>query len=119
MSAPRLMTLEDAAAALHETVTVSSLRAAIREGRLPRRKLGRRYYVTSPEIEDFLRCLAHASLPASTSAPMNSNGSSGTESASSGRDMALASVERLKMRSRDTSRAASRPSGAVLPIRAS
>jgi hypothetical protein len=60
-----LMTLEEAAPAVHETITVSTLRAAIRDGRLPRRKIGRRYYVTPAELEELCTCLASASPPAS------------------------------------------------------
>ena len=53
---PRLLTLEQAALFLHETITVSALRAAIRDGRLRKRRIGRRYYLTPSEIKDFLRC---------------------------------------------------------------
>jgi hypothetical protein len=112
-----LLTLEEAAAALHETITVSALRAAIRDGRLPKRKLGRRYYLTPSEIEDFPRCLAHANPPVSTSEPTKSSGSSMTAPARSGRDMASASVARLKERLLATSQIASLPPAAVLPLR--
>lgn len=113
----RLLTLEEAAPALHETVTVSTLRAAIRDGRLPRRKIGRRYYLTPAELEEFCTCLAPASPPASTTAPTNASGSSAMAPARSGQAMAMASVARLKKLSGNTSRAASRPPAAVLPIR--
>lgn len=40
-----LLTVEEAAAALHATVTVAAIRAAIREGRLAATRIGKRYYV--------------------------------------------------------------------------
>ena len=62
---------------------------------------------------------AHEGVPVSTSEKMNGSGSSVTEPARCGRDMALASVERLKRRSSVTSQVASPPPGEVLPIRTS
>lgn len=112
----RLLTVEQAAAELHETVTVATIRGAIRSGRLAATKIGRRYYVTDRDLEAFI-CRAAESLPVSTSEKMNGSGSSVTEPARCGRDMALASVERLKRRSGATSQAASLPPGEVLPIR--
>lgn len=116
--APRLLTVQEAAAALHRTVTVAAIRKAIHAGLLPASRIGKRYYVMEQELEAFA-CRALANPPASTSEKTNSNGSSVTETTRFGRDMAVASIERLKMRSSDTARAESRPSGEVLPIRAS
>lgn len=51
----RLMTLAEAAAELHETITINTLRRAIREKRLPASKYGtNRYYVKPEDIEEYL-----------------------------------------------------------------
>jgi hypothetical protein len=116
--ATTLLTLDEAAAILHPTIKASTLRAAIRDRRLPRRKIGRRYYLTAFDIKDLVgTCPGPGSPPVSTIEQTNTNGSSATATGRSGRDMALASVERLKRSSRNTSPAASRPSATVLPIR--
>lgn len=95
---PPLLTIEEAARALHATVTVSAIRAMIRDGRLAARRIGRRYYVPATEIERLTRCPAPESRPASTSAPTPATGSSATDPAPSGRALALASAMRLKAR---------------------
>jgi hypothetical protein len=105
--------------AMHETITVKTLRAAIRDGRLPRRKIGRRLYLTAAEIEGFCQCHGHASPPASTTGPTRSNGSFATAPCSGGQAMALRSVEKLKQHSRTTSPAGSRPPAEVRQIRTS
>lgn len=99
---PRLLTIEEAANAMHETITVSTLRAAIRGGRLPARKIGRRFYLTEGEIEGFIQCQGAESPPGSTTEPMRGNGSSETVAFNDGQGAALASVERLKRRSQNT-----------------
>lgn len=110
-----LMTLEEAAESLHATVTVSALRAAVREGRLPRRKLGRRYYLYPGDLE-ILLC-QDESQPDSTSDATKASGSSETERDRSGLDMVTASLNKLKAHSVNTSRSNRRQSATVQHIR--
>ena len=112
----QLLTLEEAAAALHATISVSTLRAALRDGRLPRRKIGRRYFVTPAEIEEFLACPAPESLPGSTTARTSGSGSSAMAPGWSGQAAALASVKRLRALSANTSDPDLSPLGEVLPL---
>ena len=119
MGLPILLTLEEAARVMHETITVSTLRAAIRAGRLPPRKIGRRYYLTEADIQGFIQCQGVESPPASITEPMRANGSSETAQSSGGQGIALASVERLKRRCRNTSPSESSPTAEVRQIRAS
>lgn len=70
-----LFTLQEAAALIHRTCKPASLRAAIEEGRLQARKIGRALYVTSDDLSSYLEscrlCPAPAKAPASaSSAPM-------------------------------------------------
>lgn len=98
-SPTRLYTLTEAAAHLHETVSVSTLRKLVREGRLTATRIGKRYYVTDADLESMQeRCRASASPRASTGAPQPEFGSSATETWSGGRDAALASLRRLSAR---------------------
>lgn len=114
----RLMTLEEAADTLHDTITVNTLRRAVREDRLRAAKYGtRRYYVTPEDLEDFVKCPASESPRASTSGLMKSNGSSGTETFRSGQDILKGSIERLKTRSPSTSPQKPCPNGQVRHIR--
>ena len=114
----RVMTLAEAAGTLHETITVNTLRRAVRDGRLRANKLGTpRYYVTPEALEEFVKCPADASPRASTSATMNNNGSSEMAPLRSGLDMAMSSMERLKARSGDTSKQKRFQQGQALPIR--
>jgi len=114
---PRLLTIEEAAAALHATVTVSAVRSAIREGRLTAKRIGKRYYIAECDLRRFAQCPAPASPPASgneTTAP----GSSSTTAASIGQAIAeKAADDLLKMRSATTSSRARR-SAAARPSRA-
>ena len=107
----RLMTLEEAAATLHAAITVNTLRKAIRKGELDHVPLAGRYFVTSEFLERFLRCRARASRPASGSNEAKASGSSGTGQPTSGLDMALSSVERLRQPSKTTSPAGARQAG--------
>lgn len=116
---PRLYTVEEAAEALHQSVRVRAIRDAIRDGRLTAQRIGRRYFVTETALRRFAQCPGKPPQRASTTEPTKLNGSSGKAPGKNGQDLALASVERLKKRSRTTSGAASRQSGAVLPIRGS
>ncbi|KEP68539.1 hypothetical protein DL1_11330 [Thioclava dalianensis] len=113
-----MMTLAEAAAKVHSSVTVNTLRKARRDGRLWAVKVGRNYLTNRQAIEEFLQCPDNESPRASTSERMRGNGSSETETGCSGQALALASVERLKRHSLTTSPADSRKRGAVLPIRA-
>lgn len=61
----RLLTVEEAAAALHAMVTIAAVRAAIRDKRLRATKIGRRYFVAIPDLERFARCRDRANPPAS------------------------------------------------------
>ncbi|PJN96468.1 hypothetical protein CNY89_02390 [Amaricoccus sp. HAR-UPW-R2A-40] len=98
-----LLTVEEAAAALHETVKVAAIRAAIREGRLTATKIGRRYYVDERVLRRFAACPDRASRPASGSAPTTEPGSSSTGASSIGQAIAeKAAAELLKMRSKST-----------------
>lgn len=91
-----LLTVEQAAETLHETVTVASVRRAIRSGALPARKIGKRWYVTPEALERFASCPDRASPPASTSAPTPASGSFATGRSPSAQALAMASVHRLK-----------------------
>ncbi len=58
---PRLYTIEEAAAALHESVKITAIRQAIVEGRLPASKIGLRYYINEEELRRFATCPANES----------------------------------------------------------
>lgn len=60
-----LMTVEEAATALHSKVKVSAIRQAIRDGRLDATRIGKRYFVTPEALRRFARCPVPASRPAS------------------------------------------------------
>jgi hypothetical protein len=113
---PRLYTLKEASQMTNDTITVRVFRAAIHDGRLPWRKIGKYFYLTLAEIERFM-CPDPASPPGSTSGGTKSNSSSATVTSKSGQAMALSAAARLKRHSRTTSPAASRPPGEVQPIR--
>jgi excisionase family DNA binding protein len=99
-----LLTVEEAAAALHATVTVSAIRAAIREGRLAATRIGKRYYVEERVLRRFAACPDRASRPASGAAPAMAPGSSSTGASSIGQAIAeRAAADLLKMRSKSTS----------------
>lgn len=98
-----LLTVEEAAAALHATVTVAAIRAAIREGRLAATRIGKRYYVEERVLRRFA-CHAPESRPASGAAPAMAPGSSLTGASSIGQAIAeRAAADLLKMRSKSTS----------------
>ncbi len=115
MSLPEMMTVEEAAAAIHEKVKQSTVRRAIREGRLDAKKLFGRYCVTPEALERFVKCPEKRSRPDSGSAE-TTRGSSSSEAVSTGQAMAMKSASRLKNISRGGSRAA-RPAASVQPIR--
>jgi excisionase family DNA binding protein len=96
MADARLLTVEEAAAELHATVTVRAIRDAIRSGALAATRIGRRYYVTPEALRRFARCPAPASRPGSTSAPIAANGSSATMARPYGQVLAEAAAEALR-----------------------
>lgn len=116
-AAAALLTFDEAAARLHSAVTVSALRRARLEGKLWAKKIGKRYFTTWPAVLEYLECPDPESPPASISAPMNANGSSAMAAPSGGLAMALASAERLKRHSLNTSHPANRQTAEVRPIR--
>ncbi|WP_164887603.1 helix-turn-helix domain-containing protein [Paenirhodobacter populi] len=112
-----LLTIEEAAAELHRDIPRAALHKARREGRLWAVKIGKRFYTTRQALLEFLQCPVIENQPGCISAPTKSNGSSATETSRFGQDLALASAERLKRHSRNTSQPGDRKSAAVLPIR--
>lgn len=112
-----LLTIKEAADLLHHTVTESALHAARIAGDLWAKKIGKRYYTTQTALMEYLQCPDMQSLPASTSAKTNDNGSFVTAANNGGQDMALASASRLKQLCKNTSQAGNRPSAEVRPIR--
>ncbi len=90
-----LMTVEEAAAALHATVPVPAIRAAIRAGQLRARRIGKRYYITAAALREFVECPAPESPLGSISAQTRMNGSFETRELTSGPINAARAVERL------------------------
>ena len=113
-----LLTLEDAAATLPATITVSTLRGLIRKGDLPYRKIGRRLYLTLEDLRRLTECPANDFRPGSINDPTRANLSSEMVISHGGRAAALQCAERLRRRSRDTSKPDRNPGGAVLPMQA-
>lgn len=113
METPELLTLEDAAERLPGPITVRTLRGLIKSGRLPRRPIGARLYLTPADLWSLVQCPAPASPPASTSETTKDNGSSATAPSCGGQDAAMATARALSALSKPTSRAARRPSEAV------
>ena len=98
-----LMTVEEAAAAIHASISPSYIRAAIRDGRLPAVRHGKRYFVRPDDLRRFARCPDRGSRPASGSAETD-RGSSSTAAATTGQALAETAAELLlKPRSRNTS----------------
>ena len=100
---PRLYTLEEAAAALHAKVTVSSLRRAIHAGRLAATKIGSRFYVSTKAMKEFIECPVPVAQPVSINARTMAPGSSSTAANNNARAMVEASMRKLRERSRTTS----------------
>ena len=99
---PRLLTLDEAAAALHATVTPGALRAAIAAGQLAGRRIGRRFYVSEIALQEFVRCPAPANPPASFGIQETANGSFTMARSGSGRAAASRAADLLlKRRSAD------------------
>ena len=70
-----LMTIEEAAACLHETVKVSTVRRAIKRGDLPAKKIGKRYYITKSALMGFAKCQDHGNQPACSTERTRTSGS--------------------------------------------
>jgi excisionase family DNA binding protein len=109
-----LLTVEEAAAALHATVTVACIRAAIRNGRLPAARIGRRYYVTRDALRRFARCPSPANPQDSTSVPTAANGSSATATRPYGQALAETAAAALLKTPCGTTSVVARRSGAGL-----
>lgn len=104
-----LLTVEEVAAALHNTVTISAVRDLIKGGQLPVKRIGKRQYVSRHVLEEFIRCPDRESPPAFTGESEKSSGSSETEASSGGQAAALASARKLKNSSASTSRESPSP----------
>lgn len=115
MSLPELLSLEDAAGRLPAAFTVGTLRGLIRKGVLPYRKHGRRLWLTPADLWRLTECPDSDSPRASGGTQRKDSGSSATAPHSGGQAAAMASAERLKQRSRDTSKPANSPA-AVVPL---
>jgi hypothetical protein len=96
MSQVGLLTVEEAAAFIHETASPSMIRAAINHGQLQAVRLGRRFYVHEAEIRRFIGCPANESPPASTGAKTMGPGSSSTADGKSGLALVTDFVTRQK-----------------------
>ncbi len=83
-----LLTVKEAAAALHQTVAVSAIYRAINNGSLLAISIGRRYYISFEALKEFVSCPDQKNQPDSGSAATMGRGSSSTKDAKSG----LASV---------------------------
>lgn len=88
-----LLTVEQSAAYLHGTVSVKAVRAMIRSGELPARKIGRRWYVNVLDLEKSV-CPEPVSRPASGKITKG-GGSSSTKESSTGLVSAEQAVEYL------------------------
>lgn len=124
----RLFTLNEAAAELHASVKPAALRAAINEGRLVARKVGRTLLIAESDLRDYLEecrtCPAPAKAPASASsarmsatAPRSEKGSGITDGTSSGRKQANGVSERRASIIAQQLKSAKRPSPASSPSR--
>jgi hypothetical protein len=113
MDGPELLTLEEAAARLPRSMTVGTLRGLIRKGVLPHRMYGRRLWLTPADLWRLTECPERDSPRASGGTTRKDSGSSATAPSSGGRAAAMASVERLRQRSRDTSKPANSPAAVV------
>ncbi|MFO1209720.1 MAG: helix-turn-helix domain-containing protein [Amaricoccus sp.] len=103
-----LLTVEEAAAAIHATVKVTAIYRAIREGRLTASRIGKRFYVSESDLRRFTKCRAPASPPASGKEAM-APGSSSTPVVSIGQAAAeKAADDLLNSLSETTSRPARR-----------
>lgn len=90
-----LLTVEEIAAEVHETMKVSTVRKAIRDKHLKAEKRGRRYYATREDVRKWMTCPVPKSPPASTNAPTPANGSSGMEAKCSAQARAEAMAREL------------------------
>lgn len=90
-----LMTVEEAAAAIHATVKPSSVRRAIREGRLDAKMIFGRYYITPEALQRFVKCPEKRSRHASGSAE-TARGSSSNEAVTTGQAMVQDRIAKLR-----------------------
>ena len=82
-----LLTVEEAAQRIHQTVRPNTIRAAIHRGQISAMKIGRRYYISEIEIERFIQCQDIANPPAFTNAKTTALGSSSTAENRYGQDL--------------------------------
>ncbi|PCH75196.1 MAG: hypothetical protein COC12_01585 [Rhodobacteraceae bacterium] len=96
--AAMLMTVEEFASSLHETVTTRTVRTLIHQGKINAVKLGKRYYLTHEELERFAStCPANASQPDSFKEKTMARGLSSTEAGKSGQATVMDFVAKQKM----------------------
>lgn len=98
----KLLTVKEAAGALHQTVPVSAIYRAIKDGRLHATKIGRCYYISPEALERFIGCPDQKNQPDSGSAATMGRGSSSTKEGRSGQAMAEASARKLRRLSANT-----------------
>ncbi|MEM1345569.1 MAG: helix-turn-helix domain-containing protein [Pseudomonadota bacterium] len=115
MTNPSLLTVEQVADRLHETVSVKAVRALIRSGALPYRKIGRRYYIEESALRRFMRCQGNASRRGSTTAPTPATGLSETAPKPYGQGLAEMAVEKLLKPRSDATSPSGRPKGKGQP----
>lgn len=95
-SGSRLLTIEEAAAYIHSTVSPNAIRTAIRNNQLRAIKIGHRYYVSEIEIRRFIECPDPENLLAFTNERMMELGSSSMEENKSGLAMVMDFVTKQK-----------------------
>lgn len=88
----KLLTVEEAAAALSSATSVSFIRRMCREGKLVARRFGKRYLIHPAELERFARCPDPESRPASGNT-RTGDGSSSTPDASTPPDALGTAIE--------------------------
>lgn len=89
---PKLMTVDEAAEALHASVSPKAIYAAIAAGELAARRIGRRYYITPEALAAFAE---PAARPASPSAPALAHRPAAPLAPFQGRAMAEAAAAQL------------------------
>jgi len=92
-----LLTVKEAAEALHQRVPVSAIYRAINDGRLHATKIGRFYYISYDTLERFIECPDQKNQPDSGSAATMGRGSSSTKDAKSGLASVMDFVNRQKI----------------------
>lgn len=94
----RLMTVEEAALALHSTITTAAIRSAISGGALRGRKIGKRFYTTAQALKEFVACQDHVNRPVSSGTRPTPSGSSTTARPGIGQAAANRAADLLRKR---------------------